>query len=181
MEIQYSNFSVLSLVAERPRFTAKSPYTLFCTISPNPDKKVNIIRNGKDQQMLYGRLPQKIQYSHCIRILKDSYLPFLNDPDLVGTAELNKHGNVHLHFFLIDKNVPNDVLLKVFQRDVSLCPLSIANLHKPGSRDYMNNIVHLTEPLPTQILYLDKDHSIETRNIFPNFYVTNNIAEPQVL
>lgn len=170
MNLEYSKLSVQSLVAERPQFVQGRPYVLFCTISPNPKTKIMVLRNGKAEKMCYERMRQQLQYRYCIKVLEESYLPFMTNPTVVGTCELNKSGNVHFHFYVHDMYYCNDVMLKVLQRDISLTRHARDNLATPRSKDYMNNIVHLTEKINNHVNYLDKEDSFQTRNVFPNYY-----------
>lgn len=174
MEITQTAQSVRALVEERSRFITRSngrdPYVLFCTVSPNPATLVDITKGDTVMKARYDRIPQRVQYAYCLKHVKTTYLELCSDPIMVGTVELNAHGDVHFHFLLMDRHVCNDVLIKRFQRDVSLCPTSLENLHNKTARDYMNNIVHLTKPMNEIIDYMDKDHSLETREFLPNYY-----------
>lgn len=151
-------------------------YTLFCTISPNPKtkhecliKKVN--KNGRvfraRVKMPYGKIPQRVQYEYCLKIIERDYLEFLVNPRLFGVAELNKDGNVHVHFLLKADNLKNDTQLQVFRRDVSLCVEVLRNAPKQGI-DYMNNIVRLTKSKKEIIDYCMKCNK-DNIELFNNF------------
>lgn len=163
-----------SLVGERRELW--EGYTLFCTISPNPKtkhkcliRKVN--KNGREfratVQMPYGKLRQAQQYEYCLRVLEKDYLEFLENPKVFGVAELNKDGNIHLHFLLKADNLINDTQLNVFRRDVSLCVEVLRNAPKKGI-DYMNNIVRLTKSKKDIIDYMNKCNKDNVK-LFNNF------------
>lgn len=169
--LKTTDSAVCSLVADRPHF--KCPNTLFVTISPNPNTKYNTMlknENGKVRKckVRYGSLKQSEQYKICIEMVKTSYIPYFENCHMVGTSELNKDGNVHLHFLINGSNVKDDYDLALLRRQISLEPESIRNTPKKGV-DYMNNIVFLTKPLKEIISYMDKDYPKNVRH-FQNYY-----------
>lgn len=174
LEVKTASECCDSLVAQHDLYlTFSTGYVLFCTISPNPDKQHSYKRDGITKQIPYGRLPQAQQYQYCMKILKDAYLSLCVNPVIVGTAELNGKGNVHFHFLLKDPDFKDDLMLKVYQRYVSLCPVSLYNLHSARAHDVMNNIVHLTKDLDEILEYLDKDWNQSFRRICPNYYIAD--------
>lgn len=153
-------------------------FILWCTISPNPKtkhtcaiKKVN--KNGQtitvNEKRPYKSLPQRLQYEYCAKIVNTCYLPFIDNPRLVGIAELNQSGNIHYHFILKGDNMRNKTELQIFRRDVSLCPEVLRNQGE-NHVDYMNNIVSLDKPLDHVIQYMLKDNEIN-KQYFNNYYI----------
>ena len=102
MEISQTKIGVRALVEERPRFSTRSngkdPYVLFITVSPNPNTMISVTKGDTVMKARYGRLPQRVQYNYCLKHVQQTYLEWCEDPVMVGTVELNKHGDVHLHF-----------------------------------------------------------------------------------
>ncbi len=137
---------------------------IFVTISPNPRTKHTMKRThlGKtyNDKVAYGTLPQHKQFDYCMKVIKEVY-NYSEDTYICGTWELNKDGNVHVHFILIDPHINTDVDLMIFQRDVFNTPSAQFNLAKKGGRqkpvDWMNNIVFITKPLQEVIDYMLKD------------------------
>jgi len=119
-------------------------------------------------------MPTMKQFEYCIKILKTCHLSFMVNPRLVGTYELNKQGNVHLHYVVKCDNINNDAELRMFQRDVANCQEPLRNAKsKRGDRyhnDYMNNIVRLTKSKKEIIEYLMKDKENKIKLLKDSFY-----------
>lgn len=169
--LKSSDSAVCTLVADRPHF--RCPNTLFVTISPNPSTKYSTMlknENGKVRKckVRYGSLKQEEQYKICIEMVRTSYIPYFENCQLIGTTELNKAGNVHLHFFISGTNVKDDYDLALLRRQISLEPESIRNTPRKGI-DFMNNIVFLTKDFDELVAYMDKDYPKNVRH-FPNYY-----------
>lgn len=171
------NFSQLpfgSLVAER-QFLMHSK-TLFVTISPNPHVKVECIaRNsqGKFRNLKrpYGTIPQDLQYKYCIKMFYEDYNEWLgDDPEIIGIAELNEHGNIHLHILINSKIIQNNTQLQIFRRDVLNGKWTQKHLFKKTAKDWMNNIVFLTKSKDEIIEYFMKQQD-EMRTRFNNYYL----------
>lgn len=150
--------------------------TVFVTISPNPKVKHPVIRTiktpgGKRKEVTmmlpYEKLPQKVQYDYCIRRLRKDYIEFLPDCSVLGTWELNKQGNVHIHFLLSHDNFNNPKYIHVFRRDVLNCLEVMRNISKKADKDYMNNIVMLDRPAKDVMEYMDKEYY--ENDIFDNY------------
>lgn len=172
MNIDFTKQSVGSLVARRENGTFITASSLFCTISPNPNAMLKVFKGRKFFKMKYGLLPHKIQYQYCLRVLNSCYLPFLSeDCEIVGTWELNKTNNIHLHFILNDKMFDSEQRFNSFRRDVSCCSMVRDNMSKKTDKDYMNNIVRVTKSQDDLLDYLDKDH--EKDPILDNYYKFN--------
>lgn len=167
--LEFSNQSVGSLVARRPNGQFISSSSLFCTISPNPNTKVKCLRGRKTIAMKYCLLPHKVQYQYCIRVLKACYMQFLTpNAEIIGTWELNKMNNVHLHFIINDPQFKSDQRFNTYRRDISCCSLVVENRSKKTNNDYMNSIVRVTKSQDDILDYLDKDY--EKDPILPNYY-----------
>lgn len=170
------------LVGDRPHLMESAGAKLFCTISPNATTLHQIIKrvNGRKVtvKMPYGKIPQRLQYEYCIRIINRCYLPFLSEgSELIGSWELNKQGNVHLHFIVVDSKITNDTHLSMFQRDVLNCEDVIKNMGKGKKMiDYMNNIVFITKPFKEVIRYIDKDYD-KNKGIFNNYYAVTTDSQ----
>jgi len=160
MNCNFSEQTSRALVERCPNLRTRPKGTLFVTISPNPKANVSKKYIGKDRkkQARYGTLTQLEQYDYCMRIFKQNYSKQLFGCEYVGTWELNKQGNLHLHFIICSSDVTNDYQLKVFQRDVYNDELTQQNLHNGKGLDVMNNIVFLNKSIDEICSYLDKDH-----------------------
>lgn len=175
MNIQFiDRISGPSLVAVREFFekaTSLKKNIIFATISPNANTKIPITRKWNRRKIRakvpYGKLPQKVQYNYCIRMLKSSY-NYSNTTQIFGTWELNKQGNVHLHILMVDDYIQNHTTLQMFRRDVLNSELVIKNLSK-SMIDYCNNIVFVTDSINDRLNYLTKDVT-DNNNILPYFY-----------
>jgi len=140
-------------------------------VSPNPNAKVNVMRVNPNTNKLtkvtmkYGMIKQKEQYDYCINFMRTAYLNGEGDL-LLGVPEMNKAGNIHLHFLLLSPLVKNQTTLNIFRRDVMNNNISMENMVK--GKDWMNNIVKLDK---SDILeYMIKAHE-EISPIFDSFYV----------
>lgn len=159
-----SNEAVVTLVRLRPRLADKTEKPLFITISPNAKTVIKLSKpiSGKKLNTTYGAMPQHMQYNYCIKAFQTMYLKEFFSPTYVGTWELNKQGNVHLHILLVDKSVHNAYELKIFQRDIYNCETTQKNLHKGKGFDRMNNIVFVNDSVDERCKYMDKDHDSKT-------------------
>jgi len=151
---------------------------MFVTISPNPSTKHKVSRKSRQCTLRYDQLTQIKQYQYCIRVIERCYLPFLSgDTLLVGTTELNKEKNIHMHLMIYDPKLKasNRSKLSMFQRDIYCCEDTLQNLTKKGLNgqkpvDWMNNIVKFDDTVKTYeelLQYMDKDHA-ENQFIFEN-------------
>jgi hypothetical protein len=169
-----SEKAVSSLVEDRPGIQKCTTAKLFCTISPNPKVLHAVTRkiNGRNATLKipYGKLPQRVQYDYCMRIITRCYMPFLSEnAELIGTWELNKTGNVHFHFIIYDPLINNNTHLEVYRRDILNCEDIIKNMAKGKKMiDYMNNIVYIDKPLKEVLTYMDKDYPIN-KDVFKNY------------
>lgn len=161
------------------QFASKFPnFVLFVTISPNPKTLHKVRRNiggrrNVECKMRYEQLPQKVQYGYCLDVIRRCYLPFLSgDTKLVGTTELNKAGNVHMHLLIEDPVIKNNqTRLQMLRRDIYNCDDTIKNL--PNSKkkvDWMNNIVFVNDTIEDRASYMDKDYD-DNIDIFDNIYI----------
>lgn len=146
MNLNQTEANLSSLVEIRPLQTADC---LFVTISPSPTAKIPAVRmhNGRKVKYVstYQCLPQHRQYEYCIRVLREAYLPLLDDDTIiVGTYELNEKGHVHLHLILHSKNITQTYPLQLLRRSVADHALSMASRKNLNHHDFMNNIV----PIP---------------------------------
>lgn len=172
MEINFHTTPAeIALVDLRPNLW---PCPLFITISPNPSVLVPVVRkdyiSGRklNCKLPYGKLPQKIQYAYCMKIVKTVY-NYSKDTKMFGTWELNNSGNVHFHLIYCDPFITNDVALQIFRRDVLNCDIVIRNMAKSKKMiDYMNNIVFITDSISDRYHYITKDMGTNLA-IFPYF------------
>lgn len=180
--MQYSEIKTFRTLVEE-RGLKSNGSTLFVTISPNPrtmvpcqltrykwhglEKKPKIY----DVKRPYGMLKQDVQYQYCIKCLMEDYMEWLgDDAQLVGVAELNESGNVHLHMLINSANVKNDVQLAIFRRDVLNGYRTQQNLKNMKARDFMNNIVFLNKHWKDIEDYLMKDQD-KMLPRFKNYYL----------
>lgn len=155
---------------------------VFVTISPNPKSLHTIIRTINDVRMeakvQYGTLPQKVQYEYCMRVIERCY-NYSDDTKMFGSWELNKEGNVHMHFLFFDKNIKTDVDLKILQRDIYNCPETIRNFAKCKKNskptDWMNSIVYLNKPLKEVYDYIIKDVD-KCMHVFPYYKTPSEVS-----
>lgn len=176
MNIEFSKSVLTSLVEERPDLESLfDGYTFFCTISPNPKTMVETTRKNLKGKIVsckqpYASLPQRVQYQFCMRFFARTYLSLCKDPIFLGVPELNKQGNVHLHFILKDCLYSNPIGLEILRRDILNCPETLCNIKatKRCNRDYMNNIVHLTKSKADIMAYLIKTNE-DAVKYFENF------------
>ena len=169
-KLKLSKLGVRTLVAERPNLGG--PFTLLWTVSPNPRAKVDAIKAGKSIKLEYGKLRQCLQMDYLHKYLTRAVIPTLEmyEPfELVGTTELNQHGDLHLHMIVKSSVIKNDTTLHMLRRDVLNDPIVQRHLGRKGT-DYMNNIVEITDPFDSVVTYLEKD---QDKNIewFPNYTV----------
>lgn len=176
MEIIQRKTCVAPLVAERKFFCPDTEdYIMFITISPNPrtlipiNKPSKSVRN-KDKVIMtkYEDCRQIDQYNYCLDYVRSVYMRYSGDCHIIGSAELNKQGNIHIHMLMKDSYVSNDKVMQVFQRDIKLNPETQRHI-KLCKRDYMNNIVELTKSEDEILTYMDKDYD-KTGHLFPSFY-----------
>lgn len=174
------NFTELpfdALVAER-QFHITST-TLFVSISPNPSTMIECIlknRQGRTRNVKrpYGTLRQDIQYQYCLKCLTEDYFEWLSDDaQLIGIAELNERGNVHLHLLINDHTKRNNVQLQVFQRDILNGWRTQQNIIKRRVNpiDWMNNIVFVTKSKQDILDYFMKNQS-EILPRFKNYFLS---------
>jgi len=156
----YKTEAEIALVDLRPEIWS---HPLFVTISPNPSTMIPIKRrnciNGKvmNCKLPYGKLPQKIQYEYCEKVVRTVY-NYSKDTKYFCTWELNTSGNVHFHMIYHDPFITSDVSLNIFRRDVLNHDIVIRNMAKGKKMiDYMNNIVFVTDSLVSRIAYMLKD------------------------
>ena len=176
MNLKYSKIQVSTLVGDA-EFSNLLPI-MFVTISPNPKLKLNCMarKNGTNKmrniKLPYGMAKQRLQYDYCIKILREDYMAWLSDDvKIVGVAELNKDGNIHLHMLIQDKNIRNDVQLQVFRRDVLNGWHTQQNIRTGmNGRDWMNNIVFLNTTIKDITSYLEKDNE-NIRELFDNYFL----------
>lgn len=162
---------------------------LWCTISPNPSVKHKVYKR-KSQSLImietavrYDMLTHKQQYEYCLKVLKDSYIPFLTtDAEIYGSWELNKSKNVHLHFIIMDKQFLSDRLFECFRREVSCCFEPTRNLTKvKGNQrkapvDFMNSIVRLNDSILERCHYMDKDYEEDDSQLLNYYYSKENLG-----
>lgn len=151
-------------------------YTIFVTISPSPYVKVEMImknREGKQRVVKrpYGMCKQDHQYLYCMKCLQDDYIELISDKaQLIGIAEMNKSGNIHLHLLINDPMIRNTVQMEIFRRDVLNGWKTQQNI-KAGNtkgRDWMNNIVYVNQSKEDIVHYFMKQqHEMLPR--FPNY------------
>ena len=123
----------------------------------------------------YGKLPQRVQYNYCRRLLISSY-NYSDDTKIFGTWELNSHGNVHFHFIMSDPYINSNTMLQILRRDVLNCEMVLSNLSK-SMIDYCNNIVFVTDSIDHRVKYMCKDNNCHT---FPYYYTKNALVEPLI-
>lgn len=181
MKLKFTNDACEDLVEARQ---TKWENTMFITISPNPNVKHNVNRRIKDVKMKYGEMPQRLQYSYCIEVLDKLMFYFSEDSYLIGTWELNKTGNLHLHFIIDDPVIKNDTHLDILRREIACSDEALRN--KKNGKDYMHNIVFVNDSVRQRCVYMDKDFN-KNSGIFSNYYYdgppvqTNNlVAKPLV-
>lgn len=166
-----SKLACSSLVVARPHLRDQTIY--YVTISPNPSTKVETelkVPRGKYDKLVtvkkkirYDCLKQSEQVKYCMNHVKDTYMSLCsNSLHLIGTVELNKTGNVHLHLLLQSNQYKGLNGLHELRRDILNCPSTMANLCKQG-KDYMNNIVICDDP-PKTIAYFDKEFEQNIRD-----------------
>lgn len=152
-------------------------HTIFVTISPNPKVPVEYIVTNKETRKKrtmrrpYGMLRQDEQYKYCKKVLQSDYIESLSkDCHIVGVAELNKTGNIHFHLLINDITVRNDVQLQVLRRDILNSVYTTKNIRagSTNGRDYMNNIVFVTESEASIRDYFMKDQESMLPR-FPNY------------
>lgn len=174
--MNYTIVAFCSLVAERRDLIDKA--SLFITISPNPSTRVDCLikdRTGKTRTVKrpYGTLKQDIQYKYCIKCLTSDYIEWLSDDAaLVGVAELNERGNVHLHMIIKDKHIINEVQLQCLRRDVLNGYMTQQNIikGKVNAKDWMNNIVFVNKSKEDIVEYFMKSQN-EMLPRFQNYYL----------
>jgi hypothetical protein len=171
MELEFYSKAVPSLVVVRQNFSAN---TLFVTMSPNPSTMISVKKKfgnkTKTFRQPYGKLPQRLQYSYCIRVLKTAY-NYSIDTKIYGTWELNKNGNVHFHFLFEDPNINTETMIHILRRDVYNSELVRHNLSS-NKTDYMNNIVKLTDSIEDRYKYIHKDNNAH----YLPYYSTCNLS-----
>jgi len=172
---EFTDSPICSLVADWQYFwdSIKAEQCMFITVSPNPKilHKVNrLYATGRIRPVKcrYSQMKQSDQWDYCLNVVKKTYLEFCSTRSvLIGTAELNSSGNVHLHFLLYDPLIKDKTSLDIFRRDISFCDVIIRNLK--GKHDMMNNIVFVNDSIKQRAEYMDKQ-SEETRPHFYNYY-----------
>lgn len=182
--LEFSSESASDLVGRRQKTVPTSfnghPITeyLFITISPSA-KTMHKTRVKTDKRTIsvnvpYGKLKQDEQYNYCIQLVKTCYMEFISpEAELVGTAELNKEGNIHFHLLIHDKKNTSLSRLQVFRRDILNCFEVIKNMSKKSKMvDYMNNIVIVNDSVKDRLFYLDKDYELN-KDLFYTFYKFN--------
>jgi hypothetical protein len=143
---------------------------LLVTISPNSRTVHNCIRKNPNTghkvkvKLPYGIMNHEEQYEYLEGYIKQVILPYLTEPILVYTYELNENANLHVHMIVSDKYITNDVDLNVFRRAVASDALTMINMGVHGTKDYMNNIVRIDKPLIEVMHYLFKDYSKTARH-----------------
>lgn len=167
--VKYSGAACLPLVAARTEINTRTDtHHIFATVSPNPSTKHKTIMMGRSCQLPYGKLRQVDQYEYCVNIARQ-YASFLSPGSwLVGTSELNKHGDLHIHMLIYDPKIQTDVALQIFRRDILHLPSVFRNMAK--GKDYMNNIVFNNKPIKEIVTYMDKDY-VKQQQFFKNFTV----------
>lgn len=178
MEIIQRKTCVAPLVAERKFFCPNTKdYIMFITISPNPKTLIPINKPGKTIRTKdkiintrYEDCRQIDQYNYCLDYIRNAYMRYSGDCQIIGSAELNKQGNIHIHMLMKDSYVTNDKVMQIFQRDIKLNPETQKHI-RHSKRDYMNNIVELTKSEEEILSYMDKDND-KTGYLFPSFYTS---------
>lgn len=176
---EYKNKAEIALVDLRLNLW---PCPIFVTISPNPSVLVPVRRvsstTGKmlNCKLPYGKLPQRIQYDYCLKVVKTVY-NYSADTKYFCTWELNKQGNVHFHLLYCDPLINSDVSMQIFRRDILNHDIVIRNMCKGKKMvDYMNNIVFVNDSIEDRFNYLTKDiHS--NIHIFPYFSYNVDLLE----
>jgi len=188
MQLLKTTQSVGTLVALREAHK-EDPLDLahcaFVTISPNPKVRIGISGRGKQRTMPYALLPVRLQYDYCMKYLFNTYMSFLPDCEIIGSAELDKSNKVHFHFLLFHPKMKSAQQLKGLQVDIKACPQTILNMStKKGKNsipiDHMNSIVKSNRSLHDHILYLDKDYDPEyplTDTFYIGRYINSMICE----
>lgn len=142
---------------------------LFCTITPRRTLVLPCTTKGKRKLTTYGSLPQHLQLMYCFKILK-CYYEFAKNPTIIGTVELNKLGNVHLHFLFKDDSITNITKLQIFRRDIKNCKIVEDNM--VDDTDHCNHIC-VCDNVAETVKYLDKDYDINIKDDAPfyNYYL----------
>lgn len=174
MELSEKPFDTLVVERHQPIVST----TLFITVSPNPRTSVKFIARGpngkvKEMKRPYGTMRQIHQYQYCIDVLKKDYISSLSsDAHIVGVAELNEQGNVHLHFIVNDPMIQNEVQLQCFRREILNSPRTQQNIIKTkvNARDWMNNIVYVTKTKSDIIEYCMKQQN-QMLPVFKNYFI----------
>lgn len=131
--------------------------SLFITISPSSQAKVECLVNAKLKRIRYDSLKQSLQYLFLIRYFRKVYLPLFRDSYFVGVFENNKQGNVHLHILLNDETMIGDQYdLDCIRRSVNTHDVTSKYLNSLKDAVHFNHIV-FCESYSETIDYLKKD------------------------
>lgn len=155
---------------------ANHPFIVFGTLSPNPAVKVDSHAytsrgNQRNCKQQFKDLTPERQLEYCMKVL-NGYTKYLIDPTILGTWELNKSGNCHLHYLLISDDIKDDYGLWEFRKNLLTDHEVRRNFKK---KDYMNNIVELDEKTFEEILeYFDKDHDKKVNKHYHFNYLIYN-------
>lgn len=179
--LQFSKEALFTLV-EQCRRKGDTFRPVFWTVSPNPNTMIATMARAVSQsgqapgkwvnrKIKYGNLRQQLQYEYCIKFIRsiEDYVNQFGQYSLVGSAELNKSGDIHLHFLIWADQLKTETDLAILRREILNAPMTQQNITRKQV-DYMNNIVWMTDPLESVISYMSKDNSMNV-NYFPNFYI----------
>lgn len=186
MTVEFTNRRIDSLVPMRHFFISST--TVYITVSPCARCGIPVLSRLKDSEkwrsrkIPYGMLRQRDQYDYCIKLLETVYIPTLSmygKYEMLGTAELNERGNIHLHLIANIERVKDLTQLQMFRRDILNDPKVISHMRAGKARaDYMNEIVYVTKTPEYIMSYLDKDYYMNIENgPFKNYIVTD--VDPQ--
>lgn len=129
--------------------------TVFVTISPNPKAKVARFKIDKKTKLLtYGQLDKTRQYRFLIRYVEGVYNWDTIEKGLC-VFELNSSDQLHCHLLLQFKHKATKYDIGMLRDHVRMNIRTIPHLTR--GKDYMNNIVPVTDSIDDRIKYLEKD------------------------
>lgn len=186
--INYSQDRASLLVELRPRLVSaiNRCTALFVTISPNPNVKHSHVTTkvvkGRTKRCIiripYDKLSQSEQYDYCLQYFREIYLQYFEDQlesyEFVGTWEINKSNNVHLHIVLYQNEFKTVYDLALLRRYVSNRMETLRNMSSIKKPDYMNSICFVNDDF--DIRYFDKDHDQKIK-YFNNFFSVYHIED----
>lgn len=145
--------------------------TIFVTISPNPKAIVAKTKRRYPKQQVkrvaFGRLDKERQYDYLIKYVEHIYnWETINKG--ICIFELNSSDQLHCHLLLQFDHKVTKYDIGMLRDHVRIHVRTIPHLVR--GRDYMNNIVPITDSIDDRIKYLEKD-IYESMRYFRHLYL----------